>query len=84
MTGTNESRTFSGLPREHTDYLFGDVTGLSKRVKADEIAEEFLSKGWTKDTLEEEKGIIFTTASSKTETTGKTWTADQVGTKCSS
>jgi len=78
IKGTNESRTFSGLPREHTDYLFGDVIGLSKRVKADEIAEEFLSKGWTKDTLEEEKGIIFTTASSKTETTGKTWTADQI------
>jgi hypothetical protein len=51
---------------------------MSKRVKKEEISEEFLSKGWSQDTLNEEKGIIFTTASSKTETTGKTWTADQV------
>lgn len=76
--GTNESRTFSGLPREHSDYLFGDVIGVSKRVKLAEITEEFLTKGWTADTLDEEKGLIYTTASSKTETTGKTWTAEQV------
>lgn len=76
--GTIESRSFTGLPREHSDYLFGDVIAINKRVKLPEIMEEFLSKGWTTDTLDGEKGIISTTASSKTETTGKTWTADQV------
>ncbi|KIM32644.1 hypothetical protein M408DRAFT_326418 [Serendipita vermifera MAFF 305830] len=83
IKGTEENRTFSGLPREHSDYLFGTVIGISKRIPwknaPPEVADNaFLREGWTQDTTEAEKGVIFTTASSKTEETGKTWTADQI------
>ncbi|KAG8810455.1 hypothetical protein FRC17_002934 [Serendipita sp. 399] len=85
IKGTTENRTFSGLPRSHEDHLFGAVTGLSKRITAllnDPKSEvnkyEFLQKGWTKDTLEDSKGVIYTQAVSKTEVSGKVWTAEQV------
>jgi hypothetical protein len=54
------------------------VVALNKRVKVDEIKDEFLRSGWSQDTIDAVKGIVSTTASSKTETTGKTWTAEQV------
>ncbi|KAG8800381.1 hypothetical protein FRC17_006886, partial [Serendipita sp. 399] len=85
IKGTTENRTFSGLPRSHEDHLFGAVTGLSKRIAAplnDPKSEvnkyEFLQKDWTKDTLEDSKGVIYTQAVSKTEISGKVWTAEQV------
>ncbi|PVF93491.1 hypothetical protein CPB86DRAFT_790051 [Serendipita vermifera] len=84
IPGTAENRTFSGLPRDHTDHLFGPVKAVSKRVRPSEVTKElspgsdFLSKGWTEDVLGADKGLIFTTASSDTEVSGKTWTADQV------
>jgi hypothetical protein len=64
--------------------LFGAVIAVSKRVQPSEITKElspgheFLAKGWTEDTIKADKGLIYTTASSDTEQTGKKWTADQV------
>ncbi|CAG7852296.1 SubName: Full=Uncharacterized protein {ECO:0000313/EMBL:CCA71139.1} [Serendipita indica DSM 11827] len=86
ISSTQENRTFSGLPRPHEDYVFGPVIGMSKRVPASDISDpstvlgkyEFLQKNWTKDTLDAEKGLIYTTASSDTPKSNKTWTAEQV------
>ncbi|KAG8827306.1 hypothetical protein FRC19_004174 [Serendipita sp. 401] len=85
IKGTSENRTFSGLPRDHEDHLFGAVVGLSKRITGplsdsnSPVAKyEFLQKGWTKDTLENPKGVIYTQAVSNTEISGKVWTAEQV------
>jgi len=83
-TGTTERRVLHGNEREHTDYLFGTVTSISKRIPfkpspSEEVAENaFLREGWTADTIEGEKGVIYTRASSKTEVSNRVWTAEQV------
>ncbi|KIM32643.1 hypothetical protein M408DRAFT_326417 [Serendipita vermifera MAFF 305830] len=83
IKGTEENRIFSGITREHKDYIFGTVIENSKRFPwknpPPEVAgNKFLLEGWTQDTMEAENGVLFTTGSSKTEETNKTWTVDQV------
>ena len=76
IPGTFENRTLDWTPREHNDSLFGPVVGKSRRVKLDEIDNEFLRKGWLQDT--EQHGAINAYAQSDTPKSGTTWTADQV------
>lgn len=66
---------FDGISREYRDNLLGDVVTVRKRVKLDEITEEFLREGWTNDTIEEEKGIVQISISKDTNKTGSTWNA---------
>jgi hypothetical protein len=68
-----------GNEREHTDHVFGTVTSTSKRISfkspPEDVAEHaFLRDGWTTDTIEAEKGVIYTRAVS----TEKDWTVVQV------
>ena len=76
IPGTFENRTLDWTLREHNDSLFGPVVGKSRRVKLDEIDNEFLRKGWLQDT--EQHGAINAYAQSDTPKSGTTWTADQV------
>ena len=62
--------------RENSDYLFGPVLGRSRRVRLDEIDDEFLRKGWLPDTVEH--GAINAYAKSDTPKSNRTWFADQV------
>jgi hypothetical protein len=63
--------------------VLGQVVTVTKRVKPSKVTKElspgyeFLLKGWTEATLKVDKGLIFTTTSSKT---GNKWTADEVST----
>ncbi|KAH8982599.1 hypothetical protein EDB92DRAFT_1804430 [Lactarius akahatsu] len=76
VPGTFENRTLDWTPREHDDHLFGAVIGKSRRVKLDELDNEFLRKGWLQDT--EQHGAINAYAQSDTSKSGKTWIAEQI------
>jgi hypothetical protein len=62
--------------REHDDYLFGPVVGRSRRVKVDEIENEFLRDGWLPDTVQD--GAINSYVKSDTPKSNTTWIAEQV------
>jgi len=76
IAGTFEKRTLDWTFREHNDSLFGAVLGKSRRVKLDEIDDEFLRKGWLPDT--EKHGAINAYAKSDTPKSGTKWTANQI------
>jgi hypothetical protein len=80
IPGTFESRTLDWTPRDHDDHLFGPVVGKSRRIKIDELDNEFLGKGWLQDT--EQHGLINAYAQSDTPKSGKTWIAEQVQFRC--
>jgi hypothetical protein len=62
--------------RENNEYLFGPTLGKSRRVRLDEIDNEFLRNGWLPDTVEH--GAVNAYAKSDTPKSNTTWIADQV------
>jgi len=80
LPGTVENRILDWTLREHSDPLFGAVLGKSRRVKLDELDNEFLRNGWLQDT--EQHGAINAYAKSDTAKSGTTWTANQVRFRC--
>ena len=76
IPGTTELRTLIWKERHNEDHLFGPVIGKSRRVKAEEVEEEWLKKGWTDDTYE--LGVVETVAESDTAKSGTTWNGHQV------
>jgi hypothetical protein len=76
IPGTTEKRILDWTVREHEDYLFGAVFGRSRRVKLDQIDNDFLKKGWLPDT--EEHGAINSYVESNTSKSNTTWIAEQV------
>lgn len=79
IPGTTENRTLTWEERENNDDLFGPVVGKSRRVKAEELSDEWLKEGWTEDTYEH--GVVQAYARSDTPKSGTSWVGDQV---CSS
>ncbi|KAH9984179.1 hypothetical protein BJV77DRAFT_1072342 [Russula vinacea] len=75
IPGTSEHRILDWTLREHEDYLFGAVIGKSRRVKLDEIENEFLRDGWLPDTAE--SGAINSYVESDTPKSNTTWIAEQ-------
>ncbi|KAF8647913.1 hypothetical protein AX16_006445 [Volvariella volvacea WC 439] len=75
IPGTSEKRTLWWKEKEHQDHIFGAVIGKSRRVKAEELEEDFLKKGWTQDTLQH--GLVESYVESDTPKSGTTWIADQ-------
>lgn len=43
--------------RPHKDYLFGELTGQSRRVQLEDVQDEFLKKGWLEAEARED-GLI--------------------------
>jgi len=76
ISGTIENRILDWTFREHEDHLFGAVLGRSRRVKLDQIENDFLRSGWLPDT--EEHGAINSYVKSDTPKSGTTWTAEQI------
>jgi hypothetical protein len=76
ISATQENRIMDWAFREHQDHLFGAVLGRSRRVKLDQIDNDFLRNGWLPDT--EEHGAINSYVKSDTPKSGTTWTAEQV------
>jgi hypothetical protein len=80
ITGSSEIRILDWTSREHDDSIYGPLVGKSRRVKLDEIENEYLKKGWLQDT--EQHGAINAYAQSDTPKSGTSWTADQVQFRC--
>ena len=76
IPGTSESRLLNWTERSNEDHVFGAVIGKSRRIKVEELDEEFLQKGWTPDTIEH--GVVQSYVESDTPKSGKTWIANQV------
>ncbi|KAL7824198.1 hypothetical protein V8C26DRAFT_385231 [Trichoderma gracile] len=72
LSSTQENRCMDGFTRGHTDWLFGTVEGSSRWVSLDEVADEFLKKGWEV----EGEGKSFITNVAKNAERG--WVAEQV------
>lgn len=77
ISGTAERRILDWTFRENEDHIFGPYLGRSRRVKLDEIDNDFLRKGWLPDT--EEHGAINSYVHSDTPKSNTTWIAEQVG-----
>ncbi|KAG1757738.1 hypothetical protein EDB19DRAFT_1623409 [Suillus lakei] len=75
ISGTNEARILDWEERSQSDDVFGAVIGQSKRVKAEEVEDEFLKSGWTEDAVED--GLVLTVARSDTPKSGMEWRAEQ-------
>ncbi|KAG2350187.1 hypothetical protein BDR05DRAFT_954290 [Suillus weaverae] len=75
ISGTNEYRTLDWEERGQSDDVFGAVIGQSKRVKVEEVEDEFLKSGWTEDAVED--GLILAVARSDTPKSGMIWRAEQ-------
>ncbi|KAH9950448.1 hypothetical protein B0H21DRAFT_723399 [Amylocystis lapponica] len=75
MSGTTEHRVLDNEERESSDYVFGAVKGRSRRLRLDELDNEFLRQGWLDDVGEH--GTVWTRAMSDTPKSGTSWTAEQ-------
>lgn len=73
---SNERRTMDWTYRETQDNIFGAVKGKSRRIKVEDIQDEYLQKGWLPDVLEH--GAINSYVESDTEKSKKHWIAEQV------
>jgi len=75
IPGTSESRLLTWTERPSEDHVFGAVIGKSRRIKVEELEEDFLKKGWTPDTIEH--GVVQSYVESDTPKSGTTWIANQ-------
>jgi hypothetical protein len=74
ISGTREERVLDWEERAKEDHLFGAIVGKSRRLKAEEIENDFLRTGWTEETLEHglvESYVISDTAKSRTSWIGQ-------------
>ncbi|KAI0734499.1 hypothetical protein C8Q72DRAFT_806515 [Fomitopsis betulina] len=75
LSDTDEDRILDWTARAHEDDTFGKVSSKSRRVKVEQVQNDWLKNGWTPDT--DEHGLVFTRAESKAEENGVNWQADQ-------
>ncbi|KAG2159701.1 uncharacterized protein EDB93DRAFT_8076 [Suillus bovinus] len=76
IKGTNEDRTLDWEARGEIDDVFGAVIGQSKKVKVEEVDDEFLNSGWTEDTVED--GLVLAVDWSDTPKSGMDWRAEMI------
>ncbi|KAF7550963.1 hypothetical protein G7Z17_g5379 [Cylindrodendrum hubeiense] len=72
LNSTQEDRCFDNTMRDHSDWIFGAVKGLTRWVSLEEIEDEFLKKDWLVEG--EGKTLIFSFAESQ----GNGWDATQI------
>lgn len=72
---TTEYRALTWKEAEHEDAFFGSMLAKARRCKPDDIKEDFLSQGWTEDTLKH--GLIQSITRSNTRKSGIIWTANE-------
>ena len=73
---STEQRTLDWQERESTHSLFGPVLGRSRRIKLEELEDDYLKNGWLPDVTEH--GAIQAIALSDTAKSGRTWYSEQV------
>ncbi|KAF4122655.1 hypothetical protein GMORB2_6962 [Geosmithia morbida] len=52
LSSTHENRTLDDTFREHSDWIFGTVSGKSTWVKLEDIEDDFLREGWEDGTTD--------------------------------
>ncbi|KAM6496598.1 hypothetical protein JOM56_007071 [Amanita muscaria] len=75
LSTTTEHRKLSWKETEHVDFVFGATIVKSRRCKAEDIKEEYLTRGWTEETYEH--GLIQAFVKSNTPKNGLVWTANE-------
>jgi len=75
IKGSNEDRILDWEERGDIDDVFGAVIGKSKKVKVEEVEDEFLKSGWTEDAAAED-GLVLAVDWSDTSKTGMEWKAE--------
>jgi len=77
ISGTSELRTLDWTERNHSDHLFGNITGRSRFITldGDEIEDPWLKEGWLVEGGEGEGGQLIEAVAVNKE---KGWTAQQV------
>jgi hypothetical protein len=76
ISGTSEKRILDWTERKADDRIFGAVVSKSRRLKLEEIENEFLKKDWLPDTAEH--GAINSYVYSDTPKSNTSWTAEQI------
>ncbi|KAI0271399.1 hypothetical protein BC834DRAFT_966887 [Gloeopeniophorella convolvens] len=76
IPGTSENRPLDWIARENDDHLFGPCISKSRRVKLQNVENEFLKNGWLPDT--EEHFAIHSYVESDTPKSKTTWIAEQI------
>ncbi|TCD62776.1 hypothetical protein EIP91_006420 [Steccherinum ochraceum] len=76
LGGSTEERTLDWQERETSQPLFGPVLGRSRRIKLEELEDEYLKNGWLPDVTEH--GAIQAIAQSDTAKSGRVWYSEQV------
>jgi hypothetical protein len=74
--GTQEIRVLNWQERSHEDHVFGPVVGKSRRIKVEDVENDWLKQSWSVDT--QEHGLVNSWVQSDTPKSGKTWIAEQV------
>jgi len=74
--GSTELRTLNWEPRPVEDRIFGAIVGKSRRVKIEDVENEYLNKNWLADTLEH--GAVESYVESDTPKSQTTWIANQI------
>lgn len=72
IKGTSEHRELDYQERPHSDHIFGNVVGKTRRLKPEEVDDEFLKKGFEEGN---EDGLV----DSYVENSENDWIARQVG-----
>lgn len=78
IPGTSENRILDWTERKADDRIFGPVVSKTRRLKLEDITNEFLKKNWLPDTAEH--GTINSYVYSDTPKSGTSWVAEQVRT----
>jgi hypothetical protein len=78
IQGTTEKRCIDGLWREHEDWMFGKVKGQTIWIKAEDIKDPYLAKGWEESDLEKAGPNGETHLRSYVEREDGKWTAEQI------
>jgi len=76
IPGTSENRILDWTEREADDRVFGAVVSKTRRLKLEEIKNEYLKKDWLPDTAKH--GAINSYVHSNTPKSGTSWTAEQI------
>ncbi|KAG1802037.1 uncharacterized protein HD556DRAFT_1228468 [Suillus plorans] len=71
ISGTTQYRTLDWEERSINDDVFGALIAQSKRIKVEEVDDEFLRSGWTEDAVED--GLILAVTRSDTSKSGMEW-----------
>ena len=74
--GSTEARVLDWEDREVDDKVFGPLVTKTRRIKVEELDNDWLKEGWL-DTAKEH-GLIQTSGRSDTSKTGRTWLAEMV------